>query len=147
MWRRSTFTPPRHAATAPRCGLFLLRRSQTSEAPSWFRQAGPYALIGATVLATVLLWSFPKIPNVDPEVRVPPEESYKLPGSMDTRQLKSVLVERDAEGKVVGEMRTYDADEKPPQAVNPAPSIPPRKKRRIQPSGGRATDIIARGQF
>ena len=27
MWRWSTFTPPRHAATAPRCGLFSLRRS------------------------------------------------------------------------------------------------------------------------
>ena len=27
MWRWSTFTPPRHAAYAAQCGLFLLRRS------------------------------------------------------------------------------------------------------------------------
>src|SRR5947207_12590928 len=27
MWRRYPFSPPRHAANAARCGLFLIRRS------------------------------------------------------------------------------------------------------------------------
>src|SRR5271168_337336 len=38
MRRGSTFTPPRHAANAARCGLFLLRRSYLGK--TTFRRVG-----------------------------------------------------------------------------------------------------------
>ena len=88
--------------------------SVRAEGPSWIRQATPYALIAVTILATVLLWNVHKIPRIDEERKILPEESYQLPGSLNKSQLKSLLVERDADGNVVGEKRTYDVDEKAP---------------------------------
>jgi KAP family P-loop domain len=97
--------------------------AKTSDGPSFLRQTGPYALIAATVLASVLLWSVPKIPHVDPEDRVLPEESYKLPGALESRQLKSLVVERDADERVVGEKRTYEIGEKASEQTPSTPSV------------------------
>jgi photosystem II stability/assembly factor-like uncharacterized protein len=85
--------------------------------PSFLQRVYPYTLIGLSVVATVILWNVHTIPRIKEPEKVLRDESYTLPDGLQKTKLKSVLVERDPEGNVTGEKRTYDADERIATAI------------------------------
>ena len=88
--------------------------ARPTERPSLLRRVYPYALIGLAAALTIFAWNQQTIPHVDEPEKVLKDESYRLPDGLQKTKLKSVLVERDPEGNVTGEKRTYDVDEKTP---------------------------------
>jgi hypothetical protein len=93
--------------------------ARVSGRPPLLRRAVPYVVAASAVLATVALWNVVRLPTAPPLANTLPAERFQLPGKLKEDQLKSLVMERDASGKFLGEKRTYDADQKPP--TPPAP--------------------------
>jgi hypothetical protein len=98
--------------------------ARVSGRPPLLRRAVPYVVSVSAVLATVALWNVVRLPPAPPLANTLPAERFQLPGTLKEDQLKSLVMERDASGKLLGEKRTYDADQKPP-----GPPAPPTESK------------------
>ena len=115
--------------------------TRVSGRPPLLRQAVPYAVAASAVLATVLLWNVATLPVAPPSANTLPAERFQLPGKLQKEQLKSLVMERDASGKFLGEKRTYEADQKPPESPavpkeNKGPAIAEKVEAGARPSTG-----------